>query len=466
VPYDSPTDPGVFTVQVGIAHFLRLPSAKMRVSLKEQTTTMTSALLCVTRPMTAPTLLADLQAAGVSVCATQSDATKLVRDVALHAPDVLICDVPMPGSSWFAAIHLLGQAVPCPILVFTNDMDAGNICKSVESGIHVYVPHGYSGQRLRALIQLAQARFSQAQTQRKAFDDLATRLEERIAVDRAKGILMRDQNLSDDDAFRVLRSMAMRSNQRLGQLSQHVIQSAHDAEAMNRSGQLRMLSQRLVKLHWLKCAMTANAEPVALLQASVQRVDDNISYLRSHLSAPTFADLLDPIARSWEALKSALDQDLPTDVDAHAQALLEGAERLTSSLEISGNAPPLRLLNLAGRQRMLSQRYAMCTLQSLSAPGNAAQGAAAGMLAAQREFESALTFLNSLPLSSPAIQNTLRDAGVAWLRLVSAAKALARADQSQRDQPLAALASESESLLQLFEQLAAQYAHSLDMLVG
>ena len=431
---------------------------------------MTTAVLCISRQMTAPTLLADLQAAGIRVSATQADVTKLVREIAVHAPDVLVCDQPLPTSSWFQALQRLQESVPCPVLVFTNDMDAGHIRQSAEAGIHVYVVNGYSVQRLRALVLLAQARFVQARQQRRALDEATTRLEERKAVDRAKGILMRDQQLSDDDAFRVLRSGAMRSNQRLGQLSQQIIQSAHFADALNRSGQLRMLSQRLLKLHWLARAGVQAEQHAALLRESMQRVDDNVEHLRQHLSAPSFGDLLAPVALTWQRLKAELAHDDPGDIDALAETLLQDAERLTASLETSGHTPPLQLLNLAGRQRMLSQRYARFALQALAgAPASAPAApadAGAVMLATQQEFESALTYLNNLPLRSADIQDTLRDAGIAWLKLVAAARTLARADSNQRAQPLEELAAESEALLQLFEQLATQYAHSLEMLLG
>ena len=431
---------------------------------------MTTAVLCISRQMTAPTLLADLQAAGIRVSATQADVTKLVREIAVHAPDVLVCDQPLPTSSWFQALQRLQESVPCPVLVFTNDMDAGHIRQSAEAGIHVYVVNGYSVQRLRALVLLAQARFVQARQQRRALDEATTRLEERKAVDRAKGILMRDQQLSDDDAFRVLRSGAMRSNQRLGQLSQQIIQSAHFADALNRSGQLRMLSQRLLKLHWLARAGVQAEQHAALLRESMQRVDDNVEHLRQHLSAPSFGDLLAPVALTWQRLKAELAHDDPGDIDALAETLLQDAERLTASLETSGHTPPLQLLNLAGRQRMLSQRYARFALQALAgAPASAPAApadAGAVMLATQQEFESALTYLNNLPLRSADIQDTLRDAGIAWLKLVAAARTLARADSNQRAQPLKELAAESEALLQLFEQLATQYAHSLEMLLG
>ena len=88
---------------------------------------------------------------------------------------------------------------------------------------------------------------------------MSHRFAERKLVDRAKGILMRARQVSEDEAFRVLRAASMHSNQRVGQVSQHVIDAARFAEAVNRAGQLRMLSQRLVKLYALLGAAASSA---------------------------------------------------------------------------------------------------------------------------------------------------------------------------------------------------------------
>ncbi len=444
-----------------------LASSLPTVFLCYQPIVMTTVLLCSTRSMTAPTLSADLVAVGISVVGTVDDCSKLVHAVVRHAPDVVICDLPLPTSAWFQSLQMVGQTVPCPLIVFTHDTDADHIAQATACGVHVYVVHGYGANRLRPLIHLAQARFKQAQAQRQAYDDVATRFEERKVVDRAKGILMRAQSLSDDDAFRALRSAAMSSNQRMGQLSQHIIQSAHFAEGVNRAGQLRMLSQRLVKLHLLQKAQVRAERHTTLLQESVAWVDANFALLRKNLSQPTFGDLLSQVAQTWELLKVALAQSSTDVVDQEAEALLLGAERLTTSLEGSGAAAPLRVLNLAGRQRMLSQRFSKFALLAMTAQGAAAvDDAQVHMRAAQQEFETALTYLNGLPLSTPAINDTLGAAGVVWLQVVAAAKDMQRLPVGERSARLDELASGSETLLGLFEQLSAHYERSMQMLVG
>ena len=431
---------------------------------------MISALILANRPSTAPTLVPDLQAAGILVKAALDASHKLVQGVALHSPDVVICDVATFDAALWQALQALDQALPRPVLLFTNNPDAQAMAQATAAGVHVYTVMGYGANRLRPLIQLAQARFAHAQTQRQAYQDLHTRFEERKTVDRAKGILMQARQVSDDDAFALLRSAAMRSKQRLGQLSQQIIQSAQAADVLNRAGQLRMLSQRLVKLHLLHRAGVQPAQQAELLQASVQWVEGNLAVLRKTLSQPTYGDLLDQVVQGWEGLHSALhNAGSLEEADTSAERLLQAAERLSTSLESGDAGAPLQVLNLAGRQRMLSQRFAKDTL--LLALGAAPLKQATESMATSRAaFEHALTYLNGIPLSTPDIHSALQAAGLAWLRMVAAGTtaSTARAGKASAAQQAALedVATESEQLLQLFEQLTEHYERSMQMLLG
>jgi len=412
-------------------------------------------------------LVADLEAAGIQVMGVAHDRSKLVQDVVRHAPDVVICDDPLPGDTLFKATQSIADTSPRSVIVFTTDSDAGNIVRATESGIHAYVVNGYGANRLRPLIHLAQARFEREQTLRNELEDVSSRFEERRLVDRAKGILMTARQMSDDDAFQMLRTASMHTNQRLGQVSQHIIHSARFAEGVNRAGQLRMLSQRLIKLHLLQLAGVQVVQSRALLKDSIQRIDANLALLGKSLSKPTFGDLLGPVVFTWTRLKHALQGEPQvgqmTQVDELAELLLLEAERLTGGLENGGAVAPLHVLNMAGRQRMLSQRFAKYALLGvLEGRSNdvALQRSEMGMAESKAAFEQSLRYLNDIPLTAQDIRGALDAATVAWREMLAAA---ADARQAQGQETLAIA---SESLLDTFEQLSSRYEHSMQMLVG
>ena len=419
-------------------------------------------------------LVADLEAAGIKVLGVTEDRSKLVQDVVRHAPDVVICLDPLPGDPLFKATQAIAETAACPVIVFTNDATVEHIARAVECGVHAYVVNGYAQNRLRPLIHVAQARFQRERALQAQLADLAARFEERKMVDRAKGILMHARQVSDDDAFQILRTASMHSNQRLGQVSQHIIHSARFADAVNRAGQLRMLSQRLVKLQLLHIA-GAGSRVQTLLQDSVQRIEVNIAGLEKSLSKPTFGDLLGQVVRSWGELKGALDAARATgsdgrgspdprqimQLDTLAERLLDEAERLTNDLEHAGAAPPLHVLNVVARQRMLSQRFTKyALLGAMGAGGGVASRNKSGMMASRAAFEQALNYLNDIPLTSIGIRASLESGAVHWKHMAEAAAQLDGVEAVER------LAVASEGVLDVFEQLTADYEHSMQMLVG
>jgi two-component system, response regulator PdtaR len=427
---------------------------------------MTSALVNLNGPAGVHPLVSDLEAAGIRVVGVVHERSKLVQELLRQAPDVLVCDDALPDEALFKLLQVLSDTGPCPVLVFTSDSDAEKITRATEVGVHAYVVNGYSPQRLRPLIHLAQARFKREQALHGEMRDIAGRLEERKVVDRAKGILMRARQMSDDDAFQILRTASMHSNQRLGQVSQHIIHSARFAEDVNRSGQLRMLSQRLVKLALLRLAGVQEERVAQLLAESVQRIDANIAALGKSLSKPTFGDLLGQVTVTWARLKPALQQSRAAGEMAHldelAELLLQEAERMTGILESAGAMPPLQMLNLAGRQRMLSQRFAKyALLQALG--GTASQRSEAGMAESQAAFEKALQYLDGIPLTSKEIRESLDKAAAGWAQMCAGAAGVAKGKDMKR---LEGLAAASEDLLDVFEQLSVQYERSMQMLVG
>lgn len=427
---------------------------------------MTSALVILNGPDGPHPLAADLEAVGIQVLGTVRGCSKLVQEVLRQQPDVVFCDSPVPTEEFFKALQIVGDTSPRPLIVFTTDADAGRIARATAAGIHAYVVNAYGQQRLRPLVHLAQARFTREQTLREEMRDVASRLEERKAVDRAKGILMRAREVSDDDAFKMLRTASMHSNQRLGQVSEHIIHSARFAEDVNRSGQLRMLSQRLVKLVLLQLAGVQSAQVQSWLKDSVMRIDANLAALGKSLSQPTFGDLLAQIQRTWVELKPLLQGTAATgymlQLDALAEQLLQEAERLTASLENAGAMPPLQVLNLAGRQRMLSQRFAKYALVGMLGARAGMAPDAQGLAQARAAFDEALGYLNTIPLSSKEICALLEAAAVSWAQMLAGSAPADRAKVPDLER----VATASEELLGIFDKLSVHYGHSMQMLVG
>lgn len=422
---------------------------------------MTSVLLLKTPDPRAPALAADFAAAGFTVCG-EGDCAHLVRETLRAAPDVLVCWAPRPSPELLRSIATLQQQQPVPVACFTDDGDVETMKRALEAGVHAWVVQGYAPQRLRPLVHLAQARAAHQRQFEQRVADLTEKLDDRKWIDKAKGILMRARQVSEEEAFQLLRSASMQANQRVGQVSRQVIDAARIAQAINRAGQQRMLSQRLVKLYALGCTRTDVAAAALLVRESVQRAEENLAFLEAELSAATYGDLIAAAHAGWREFRQVLEAPARLEelarLDQRAETVLAQANSLVLALEASGVAAQVQVINLAGSLRWRSQRLAkLALLQALSADA-AALEPAIGQAAA--EFEQGLQALAQAPLSTPQIRAMLQRGQETWQELRAAAPG---ADKPAGRMKVAAT---SEELLELFDRLTEAYQHSIQLLMG
>lgn len=389
----------------------------------------------------------------------------LVQKVGALAPQQVMAWLPAPAQQLQALLDAVGEwkgAPPCGLSLVSAPLDSTQHEALVALGVHAWLPmQAFDGASLRALMALAQARREREAALRTELDGLRTRMDERKWVDRAKGLLMSSRGIGEDEAFGLLRGAAMHANLRLGEVSRSVIEAAQWADAINRAGQLRMLSQRLVRIAAQMLAGIDVQRARVLRTQSVERVQQNLDHLATlELGAPG-AGALGDVQAAWSGLSAALAaRAVPqalADIDKRGDELLAAAEALTDALEASGARRALRIVNICGRQRMRAQRLAK---DALLASALAAGASRERLLPTMNEFEAALLELERAPLSSPEIRAALAAARDEWLRLVGGVQALESPDGR------ATLVRSSEALVDTFERLTAWYEHSLQVIMS
>ena len=137
------------------------------------------------------------------------DALALVREL---RPDVAILDIKMPGNDGLAVARAISEERLCAVLVLTAFSQRELVAGAAQAGVMGYLVKPYATGELVAAVEIALARFGEAQALAAEATDAAEQLQTRKIVERAKGLLMDDYGFKEGDAFAFMRKVAM--NQR------------------------------------------------------------------------------------------------------------------------------------------------------------------------------------------------------------------------------------------------------------
>ncbi len=152
----------------------------------------------------------------------------LIHDCVLRLqPDVVIVDAESPTRDTLENLATLSTKMPRPVVIFAEDEDRAPMRRAIQAGVSAYVVAGLQTQRLAPVLHVAIARFEQDLALREELSKAQAQLASRKLVDKAKGILMREQGLDEDQAYQRLRKLAMDRGEALAQVARRVI-DAHD----------------------------------------------------------------------------------------------------------------------------------------------------------------------------------------------------------------------------------------------
>lgn len=423
---------------------------------------MLSVVVTVEPPIEPEAIAADFKESGFFVLQCEEASERFFQSLMRQAPELVVAVSASPSDMLLDSAALLNKVAPCPFVLFTSDGSPAKIARASASGVHSYVVDGYAPRRLRGVVQVAIARFQHAAQQGEKLSDLARDLRDRKQVERAKGLLMRSRGIGEGTAFELMRSLAMRRRMRLASVAEAVIGLSIGAESVNRAGQLRMLAQRLVRCH-VQLAFGVHAEwALANLRDCHERIEGNIGLLRRTVGDRGCADDIERIAAAWPGLRDVAAGTLGSveTVDALAEAFTRDAETLTGFLQTSGLVTNLRVINVAGRQRMLSQRVGkLCLLLALdtaAGPGLVAARAKA-LQADAAAFGEALAELRGMPVRTPEIERWLLEAAAQW-------DAMQPFQHGRGEVPRCV--EISERLLEVSEALTDAYEQAAQVLIG
>lgn len=164
--------------------------------------------------------------AGYNIVAVLPTDTFLAERLAQLQPDMIIVDAESEARDALEHVVVASRDARRPIVMFTNDEDTTHVKDAVAAGVSAYIVAGLAPERIRPILEVAMARFQHEQELRRELADARSELNDRKVIDRAKGLLMQRQGLSEADAYGKMRKTAMDRGLKLGEVAQRILDVA------------------------------------------------------------------------------------------------------------------------------------------------------------------------------------------------------------------------------------------------
>lgn len=167
-----------------------------------------------------------LREAGYSHVVRVAETANLLARVYAVDPDVIIIDLENPSRDVLEQMFQVSRVVKRPIAMFVDQSDAASIQASVDAGVSAYIVGGLAKERVKSILDLCISRFNAFSRLQDELEQAKSALSDRKIIDRAKGILMKVKNLSEEEAYSLMRSTAMREKKKIVDIAQSIITAA------------------------------------------------------------------------------------------------------------------------------------------------------------------------------------------------------------------------------------------------
>ena len=174
-------------------------------------------------PIRAAILEEGLREAGYASVVRISEMHSLLARIYALDPDIIVIDLENPSRDILEQMFQVSRAVRRPIAMFVDQSDAASIQASVDAGVSAYIVDGLKKERIKSILDLCVFRFNAFAKLQDELDRTKMALEERKVIDRAKGILMKLKGLTEEEAYVLLRSTAMREKKKIGEIAQSIL---------------------------------------------------------------------------------------------------------------------------------------------------------------------------------------------------------------------------------------------------
>jgi len=174
-------------------------------------------------PVRAAILEDGLREAGYESVQVVIDMTNLVRTIVDIDPDVIFMDIENPNRDVMEQMFQVSRTVRRPVAMFVDRSDAEQTEVAINAGVSAYIVGDLRKERVKPILDMTISRFNFFNRLQRELEDTKQKLADRKIIDQAKGILMRRRNMSEKEAYSLLRKTAMDSNSQISEVARTVV---------------------------------------------------------------------------------------------------------------------------------------------------------------------------------------------------------------------------------------------------
>jgi response regulator NasT len=167
-----------------------------------------------------------LREAGFTQVVRVAEMTNLLARVYAIDPDVILIDLENPSRDVLEQMFQVSRVVKRPVAMFVDQSDTASIQASVDAGVSAYIVDGLKKERVKPILDTCISRFNAFARLQGEVDRAKNALAERKVIDRAKGVLMKAKNLTEDEAYARMRRAAMNENKKIVEIAQSILTAA------------------------------------------------------------------------------------------------------------------------------------------------------------------------------------------------------------------------------------------------
>jgi response regulator NasT len=177
-------------------------------------------------PVRVSVLQDGLRDAGYTRVAVIGDMRGLLSQIVDTDPDVIFIDLENPNRDVLEQMFHVSRMVRRPIAMFVDRSDSSSIEAAIDAGVSAYIVDGLRKERIKPILDTTISRFNAFNRLRDELERTKRALNDRKTIERAKGILMRTRNISEEEAYALLRKTAMNESRRVAEVAEGVVLAA------------------------------------------------------------------------------------------------------------------------------------------------------------------------------------------------------------------------------------------------